>query len=263
MPAVRVIGPGRAGRSFCQALSNAGWDVRDPLGRGDDVRAAAAGVDLLLIATPDAAIATVAAAVDPVPSTVVAHLSGSLGLDVLAPHDRRASIHPLLPLPDPDTGATRLRGANFAVAGDPLAVEVVGALAGHAFEVADEHRTTYHAAASIAANHLVALLGQVERVAAAAEVPLDAYLPLVRATVEDVAAKGPKAALTGPVARGDHATVARHVAALPAEERPAYQALADQAARLTSNCAEFSSQHDEKSAHFAVVDTVEAFRKAL
>lgn len=253
MPAVRVIGPGRAGQSLSGALAGAGWDVREPLGRADDVTGAAHDVDLLVIATPDGAVAEVAAAVEPVATTVVAHLSGSLGLDGLAPHARRASIHPLLPLPDPATGAARLRGAHFAVAGDPVARQVVEALGGTAFEVADEHRAAYHAAAAIAANHLVALLGQVERVAAGAGVPLAAYLPLVEATVADVAAKGPAAALTGPVARGDHATVARHLAAIPAEERPAYEALADRAARLTNG----------QGSGIAVVDTVEAFRKAL
>ena len=254
MPAVRVIGTGRAGGSLSIALSRAGWDVRESLHRGDDVTHAAEGVDLLVIATPDAAIAEVAHQVTPSHTTVVAHLSGSLGLDVLDPHPRRASIHPLLPLPDADRGAERLRGAHFAVAGDPLANEVVAALDGVAFQVADEHRVAYHAAASVAANHLVALLGQVARIAEAAGVPLDAYLPLVRATVDDVTAKGPAAALTGPIARGDHATVARHLAAIPAEERPAYEAMADQAARLV---------RPTSPRHITVVDTIEAFRKAL
>lgn len=254
MPAVRVIGPGRAGQSLCGALLAAGWDVREPLGRGDDLSAAAHDVDLLVIATPDAAIAEVAAAVEPVTTAVVAHLSGSLGLDVLAPHARRASVHPLLPLPDPEAGAARLAaGAHFAIAGDPLARQVVEALGGTAFEVDDEHRVAYHAAASVAANHLVALLGQVERIAATAGVPLDAYLPLVRATLDDVAARGPAAALTGPVARGDHETVARHLAAIPVEERPAYEALSTQAARLVHR----------PGTGITVVDTVEAFRKAL
>ncbi|HVF75365.1 MAG TPA: pantoate--beta-alanine ligase [Acidimicrobiales bacterium] len=225
--------------------------MREPLRRGDDAANAANGVDLLVIATPDAAIAEVAAQVAPSDTTVVAHLSGSLGLDVLAPHPRRASIHPLLPLPDPERGAARLLGAHFAVAGDPMATTVVAALDGIPVEVADEHRAAYHAAATVAANHLVALLGQVERIAAAANVPLDAYLPLVQATIDDVKAKGPAAALTGPVARGDHETVARHLAAIPAEERPAYEALAGRAARLV---------HRQG---ITVVDTVEAFRKAL
>ncbi|HEX2040090.1 MAG TPA: pantoate--beta-alanine ligase [Acidimicrobiales bacterium] len=224
------------------------------LGRGDDVQAAAVDVDLLVIATPDAAVAEVAAAVEPVAGTVVAHLSGSLGLDSLAPHGRRASIHPLLPLPDPERGAARLRDhAPFAVAGDPFAYEVVAALGGRAFEVDDDHRVAYHAAASIAANHLVALLGQVERVAATAGVPLEAYLPLVRATVEDVATVGPAAALTGPVKRGDHHTVAAHLDALDPSERPAYQAMAGQAARLAG----------APTPPPTVIDTITGFRAVL
>ena len=78
----------------------------------------------------------------------------------------------------------------------------------------------------------MALLGQVERVAATAGVPLEAYLDLVRATVDNVAALGPAAALTGPVARGDWATVDRHLAALDPSERPAYEAMAEQTRRL-------------------------------
>jgi predicted short-subunit dehydrogenase-like oxidoreductase (DUF2520 family) len=106
---------------------------------------------------------------------------------------------------------------------------VVADLGGTALEVGDADRASYHAAACIASNHLVALLGQVERVAATAGVPLTAYLDLVRATVDNVEQLGPVAALTGPVSRGDDATVARHLAALAPAERPAYEALADQA----------------------------------
>jgi len=227
-----VIGPGRAGLSLARALAGAGWRIEQPLGRGDDIRGAASGIDLLVLATPDGAIAEVAAAVEPDPATVVAHLAGSLGLDVLAPHARRAAVHPLVAMPDPGTGARRLRGAWFAVAGDPLAREVVEALGGRWFAVADDDRAAYHAAACIASNHLVALLGQVERVAAGAGVPLEAYLDLARATLDNVAALGPAAALTGPAARGDTATIERHLAALGPDERPAYEAMAALALRL-------------------------------
>src|SRR5688500_2332978 len=152
MPTLRLVGPGRAGTALAHALHAAGWDVADPVRHGGDPAGAAVGVDLLVISTPDAAVAAVAAAVRPVATTVVAHLAGSLGLDVLAPHERRASIHPLVPLPDPERGAARLRdNAPFAVAGDPFAREVVAALGGTAFEVPDEQRVAYHAAASIAA----------------------------------------------------------------------------------------------------------------
>jgi predicted short-subunit dehydrogenase-like oxidoreductase (DUF2520 family) len=230
---VRVIGPGRAGSALGLALTAAGWRVVPPLGRHDDLGPAAGGVDLLVIATPDAAIGPVARAVDPVPSTVVAHLSGSLGLGVLAPHPVVAAVHPLVALPNAEVGAARLTaGAWFAVAGDPMAVAVVEALGGRWFEVDDEHRAGYHAAAVIASNHLVALLGQAERVAASAGVPLDAYLDLVRATVQNVAELGPAAALTGPAARGDWITIERHLAALDPDERETYEVMARAARRL-------------------------------
>ena len=232
MLSLRVIGPGRAGRSLSLALADAGWLVLPPLGRADDASDAALGVDLLVIATPDAAIAEVARSVRPVPGAVVAHMAGSLGLDVLAPHERRASLHPLVALADPETGRRRLRGAWFAVAGDPLATRAVAALDGRAVTVDDEHRAAYHAAACIASNHLVALLAQASRVAADAGVPLDAYLDLVRATVENVAELGPGAALTGPAARGDRETIERHRAVLPPSELEAYDAMVRQCVRL-------------------------------
>ena len=122
-----------------------------------------------------------------------------LGLDALAPQLRRASCHPLVPLPTPEVGAARLRsGVTFAVAGDPAARHLALALAGRPVEVDDADRTAYHAAAAIAANHVVALLGQVERVAATAGLPLDAFAGLIRAATDDALALGPAAALTGP-----------------------------------------------------------------
>jgi predicted short-subunit dehydrogenase-like oxidoreductase (DUF2520 family) len=230
LPALRVIGPGRAGRSLAAALAAAGWDVRTPmLGRGDDVRQAARGVDALLIATPDAAVAEVAQQVEPDPHCVVLHMAGALTLDSLQPHPRRGSLHPLVAIPDVDPD--RLRGAWFATAGDPLAGRMAADLHGHAIDVPDANRVLYHAAAVVASNHLVALLGQVERIAALAGVPLEAYLDLARQTLDNVAALGPAKALTGPVKRGDWATVERHLAALPADERPAYEAMVKEAAR--------------------------------
>jgi predicted short-subunit dehydrogenase-like oxidoreductase (DUF2520 family) len=78
----------------------------------------------------------------------------------------------------------------------------------------------------------VALLGQAERVAVAAGVPFDAYLDLVRATIENVAELGPRDALTGPAARGDWSTIERHLAALPPDEREAYETMVRLARRL-------------------------------
>ena len=234
MNRVRIIGPGRAGSSLATALDRAGWDVAPTLGRADDVADAAAGTDLLLIATPDAAITEVAQAVRPVERTVVAHVSGSAGLHPLVRHPRRAVLHPLVALPDAERGAERLVGAWFGLAeeGDPLVAEVVASLRGRVVHVAETGWARYHAAAVIASNHLVALLGQAERVAATVGAPMEAFLDLARGSLADVAALGPRDALTGPVRRGDTATVERHLDALPPEERPAYEAMAHEAQRL-------------------------------
>jgi predicted short-subunit dehydrogenase-like oxidoreductase (DUF2520 family) len=223
------------------AALHAAGDFRSvgALGRRDHLADAAEGVGLLIIATPDDQVARVAAQVRPVPSTVVVHLSGSLGLDVLGAHPRRGSLHPLMPLPDAAVGAERLRsGITFAVAGDPMAREVVAALGGRPVEVGDRDRPAYHAAAAIAANHLVALAGQVERVAGSAGIPLDAFAGLMHAALDDALALGPHRALTGPAARGDWDTVERHREALSAlagarGELAAYDALVALARRLS------------------------------
>lgn len=228
----RCIGPGRAGRSLSAALRQRGWSV-ELLDRHDDVSGAAQGVELLVLAVPDDAIATVARSVRPEAGSVVCHLSGSRRLDVLAPHPRRASVHPLASLPDEAVGAARLLGgATFAVAGDPIARRLVADLGGRAIEVPDEHRARYHAAAVVAANHLTALAAQVERLARAAGLPGDAFWPMARDTLDNVARLGAVPALTGPAARGDAATIRAHLEAIPADERPLYLALAAEAARL-------------------------------
>src|SRR5258708_31259618 len=233
MPTLRIVGAGRAGRSLALALESRGWDERGLLGHDDDPRGGADGVDLCVVATPDAVVASVAAAIEPNPDAVVAHLSGALGLDVLAGPPRRASIHPLVSLPDSLTGASALTsGAWFAVAGDALAAAVVADLGGRTVPVDDDRRAQYHAAACIASNHTVALLAQVERIAASAGVPLAAYLDLVRMTVDNLAAMGPSRPPPGPPSRGDWTTVARHVDAVDPAEVPLYLALARSAATL-------------------------------
>ena len=79
---------------------------------------------------------------------------------------------------------------------------------------------------------MVALLGQVERVATSVGLDIEAFLPLTRAAVDDVAALGPRDALTGPAVRGDWATLRRHLDALPDSERAGYQAGAALATQL-------------------------------
>lgn len=229
-PSVTVVGRGRAGRSFATALRSSGWSVTELAGRSGP-RRVDPGTDLVLVCVPDAVVGAVAAELDVTAGAVVAHCAGSLGTDVLGARARTGSIHPLVALPDAERGAARLRGAWFAVSGDPLVSEVVAALGGRRVVVDDDSRRRYHAAASVAANHLVALMAQVERLAPDG-VPLDAYLDLARGALADVAEVGPAAALTGPVARGDLSTVEGHLDAIAPDERALYLALADAAAHL-------------------------------
>jgi predicted short-subunit dehydrogenase-like oxidoreductase (DUF2520 family) len=234
---VRVIGAGRAGRSFAKAIDDlVDWDVIDMRGRGVAIDDAAADVDLVLIATPDTVVAEVASAIRS-GRAVVAHVAGSLGLDVLAPHDRRAALHPLMSLPDAEIGAERLTGGWFAVAGDPLVADLATALGGRTFEIADDDRALYHAAAAVASNHLIALLGHAQRLGASVGVPADALMALALGSAENAVALGPAAALTGPAARGDEATLVAHRDAIgrrAPRELAAYEAMLPEARRLAA-----------------------------
>lgn len=234
-----VIGSGRAGGSFHRALANAGW-VTELVGARPLVAGAQLDgidtVDLVLLAVPDAAIADVAHVV-PGTDAVIAHVSGACGLDVLAPHRRVGSIHPLMSLPDAVTGSGRLLDScTFAVDGDPLMADVAASLGGRAIGVPASSRALYHATASIAANHLVALCAQVESLAAQIGVPVDAYWTLMRTTLENVADVGPAAALTGPAARADWNTIRAHLDALGTDDdRDLYRVLCERAAQLAGH----------------------------
>lgn len=255
--AFALVGPGRAGATIALALRRRGWVALAVAGRSPErestVQAASlldaaivpvehVGRDaqLVVVATPDDVIRDAALALAPslLPDALVVHLSGARGLGEFAalaarrPDVRVGVMHPLQSLPSPELGVARLQGSWCAVAGAPEVTELAVSLGMRPFSVADPHRATYHAAATVASNHLVALLGQVERIAEASGVPFEAFLPLVRATLDNVAALGPAGALTGPVARGDVGTVLQHLDAIPVEERAAYRALADAARGL-------------------------------
>ena len=253
-----LVGPGRAGGAVAGALAAGGWTVVGVAGRDADaasVRATAqrfgavagdpatvvAGADLVVIATPDRAIEVVAGAIaDSVaPDTLVIHLSGARGVEALqAIPARTGALHPLQTLPDPIQGTTRLAGAYAAVAGDAAVEELANDMGMIPFRVADEDRVAYHAAACIASNHMVTLLAQVE---ACTDVPVAAFLPLMQATLDNVADLGTRGALTGPVARGDVATVRAHLDAIPVTERPAYAAMARRTAVLAGRADEFAA----------------------
>lgn len=201
---IHVIGRGRMGNALASALRAAGLEVHGPLGRGET----AAGATLVLLCVPDREIAAASALLEP--GAVVGHVSASAPLDLLAPHER-FSLHPLLSV----VGA----GASFAgayCAIDANGPSALGAARGLADRlgmivtlVSGEQRALYHAAASVASNFLITVEGVAERLALLVGLEREALVPLVRASVDNWARQGARAALTGPIARGDLATATR------------------------------------------------------
>lgn len=226
---ISIIGAGRAGTSFATALGRVGHDVR--LLHHDELEQLALP-DLILLTVPDDAINETAARIPARASQLLAHVAGSRTLAVLAPHPRVASIHPLMTLPSGELGAQRLLGATYCVAGDDAILEIAHCLGGRVITLRDEQRTTYHATATVAANHLVALMGHVEQLAQSVGLTLEDFLPLAQQALRDVEEVGTRAALTGPAARGDMATIDAHLTAIPEAQRSTYVAMANAAFEL-------------------------------
>ncbi len=200
-----VVGRGRMGGALATALP----DADGPFGRGFD----GAGYDAVLLAVPDAAIESAAAAITPGP--LVGHCAGAFGLDVLAPHTAYA-MHPLMTVTH--TTAS-FAGAAAAIAGSTaealaFARELAERLGMRPFELADADRGAYHAAASIAANFLVTLEDAAETLLATTGGDRAALVPLVRAALDNWADVGGRDAITGPIVRGDDVTVERQRAAV-------------------------------------------------
>lgn len=204
-PRIAVVGSGRLGTALSRALRAAGLHAGDaPLGRGAD----AVGADVVFLCVPDREIAAAAAPIAVGP--LVVHCSGASSVDLVAEagHDRRGVLHPLMSVP---TGDTALEGACAAIRattdGDAALLRGLAESLGMVpIDVAEEDRTAYHAAASLASNALVALQVAAAELAATAGVPASALQPLARASLAQVGASGAEA-LTGPAARGDWATV--------------------------------------------------------
>jgi predicted short-subunit dehydrogenase-like oxidoreductase (DUF2520 family) len=209
-----VIGAGRVGAAMAARLRERALDL------------SAEEPELVLLCVPDRAIADVAASVAPGPW--VAHVSGATPLAALEPHRRRFGLHPLQTFTR-DRGAEQLDGAYAAVTAEtPEAAEVGGWLARmlglEPFRLADDRRAAYHAGAAIASNYLVTLRRAAGSLLEAAGAPPEALDPLMRRTIEN------GFELTGPISRGDWATVDAHLAAIRTERpelEPMYVALAE------------------------------------
>jgi predicted short-subunit dehydrogenase-like oxidoreductase (DUF2520 family) len=218
-PRLGLVGGGRLGGALASALAAAGAEVHGPLGRSE---LPSASVEAVILCVPDAEIPDAAAAVAET-APFVGHMSGATPLEALAPARATAfGLHPLQTFVTGD-GPGRFVGAGCAVAGEneaalALATGLAKSLRMRPFALADADRAVYHAGASIASNFLVTLQAAAEDAVAAAGLdPAEArelLAPLVRATVDNWAAHGPERALTGPVARGDDATVERQREAL-------------------------------------------------
>ena len=213
---VGIVGSGRVGTALARALRDADVEVVGPVGRGERP----SGCDAIVLCVPDSEIAA-AAEVVTAAAPLVGHTSGATPLSALA-HAGVAGfgLHPLQSFAHP---GVRFEGAGAAVAGTTaealaFATSLAERLGMRPFEIDDEGRAAYHAAASVASNFLVTLEAAAEAIAAGAglsrEEARELLAPLVRQTVENVAELGPERALTGPVARGDEATVEAQRAAV-------------------------------------------------
>ena len=217
LSSLAILGTGRVGGSLAAAARQAGLDVT-VLGR-EAKRDDFAGFDAALLCVPDTEIETAAAAMPPL--RFIGHTSGATQLTALAAVAEAGastfSVHPLQTVPDSHTDLT---GSPCAISGsDDAALEFARALAERLgmqpFEVAEEDRAAYHAAASIASNFLVTLEESASGLLAeiGIEDARELLAPLVLRTTANWAERGPEA-LTGPIARGDEATVGRHIDAL-------------------------------------------------
>jgi predicted short-subunit dehydrogenase-like oxidoreductase (DUF2520 family) len=235
---VGIAGPGRVGTALARALRAAGVDVEGPVGRGERP----ARCDAIVLCVPDGEIAAAAETVTAA-APLVGHTSGATPLSALAHAGVPAfGLHPLQSFAHPDV---RFEGAGAAVAGSTpealaFATSLAERLGMRPFEIDDEGRAAYHAAASVASNFLVTLEAAAETIASGAGLGRDdaraLLMPLVRQTVENVAELGPEAALTGPIARGDEATVEAQRAAVE-EAAPQLLDLFDELVRQTRSLA--------------------------
>lgn len=278
---VAIIGAGRLGAALALALSQHGYRVVVLVARrAQRARLAARAItpqplalaatelnslpdtDLLLVTTPDDQIAAVAARLAQVfaardasappsrrPARIALHASGALTSDALAPLGAHAfslgSLHPLVSISDPSSGASNLRGAFYCLEGEAraraAASKIVRALGGKSFFIAARRKPLYHAAAVMSAGHLVALFSlateMLARCGLSERQATRVLLPLAASTLENLArGTHPASALTGPFARADVATLRRHLIALresgTGEMLPVYVALGRHAIRL-------------------------------
>lgn len=246
---ITIAGSGRMGRGLANALDAKEvrctvWSRR----QGIPLSRVTADAAVVILAVPDDAITPLATALADSrgvgPGQAVLHLSGVHSRNALAPLDvtgaALGSFHPLQTVSDPESAPQRWRGAYAAVEGDDLAVgeaeRIARVLGLTTFRITSEGKARYHAGAVMAGNYSVVLAGMAARLAREAGVPADLanriYLPLLAGAVENLGSSGAVKALTGPIKRGDVATVQLHMSTLDPDERQLYVALGLEALQL-------------------------------
>ena len=242
LPPIVAVGRGRLGSAIARGAEAAGLSLT--LAGRDDLAAVCARAEVVLLCVPDGAIADVAEQVAAAAPSLrlIGHTSGATDLTALeaAMADGAAgfSLHPLQTVPD---GSTDLVGAPAAFEGTSaeaaaFARDLAQALGMRPFELPIGSRAAYHAAASMASNFLVALEESAAGLLGEAGVDdaRELLAPLVLRTAANWAESG-GSALTGPIARGDEATVERHLTAIAAtspELEELYRILAERTREL-------------------------------
>lgn len=256
-PSISIVGPGNLGTALALTLSRAGYDVKLLAARhkGAHVRSLARKIEAKLfkpgmqplttgivwITVPDDAIAGVAQVLvrsQEWKGRTVFHSSGALTSDELSPlrakGARVASVHPMMTFV---RGAVpEMAGISFAVEGDPAAVRIarsiVTDLGGRSFAIKKQNKVLYHVFGSFASPMVIALMASLEEVARAAGIRQSEIKsvmePLLSQTVSNYLKQNAAAAFSGPLVRGDVATVRKHLAELLSlpEARAVYVALA-------------------------------------
>jgi predicted short-subunit dehydrogenase-like oxidoreductase (DUF2520 family) len=249
-----LVGRGRAARTLAPALRATDlelswWWSRDSAEAPERLPT----VDTVLFAVSDSAIEAAAqtmAGRKAAHAEVWLHLSGSRPGDAVrvspACPGAAGSFHPLQALPGFQVPPSHFIGCVAGLDGEGRAIDagraIANALGMRPVSVTPGTRPLYHAAAVSVAGHATALLSQAMRVMSHAgfsrQEARDALLPLMRGALDNLSTALPHEVVTGPVARGDAATVAAHLAALDTKEpeaAEAYRALAKEALRLSTS----------------------------
>jgi len=259
--AIGLIGPGRAGVGLALALAQAGYSVclhgRNKksvpaplkLTVGDGGKPPwISDVDVVVLTVRDDAITPLAASLANSGAIaerhVVLHLSGAQGQEALGPlvttRAALGSFHPLQTIVEPEQTPARLKGAWAAVEGMPRALEageqIATDLGMRPFRIATKSKAIYHAGAVFASNYLVVVEAVAQRLLRHAGLSdADAWAalrPLALGTFENLGRYEPREALTGPVVRGDTATIVRHLQSLAVDDAKLYRALGRAALEL-------------------------------